>query len=261
MSKKAVHRASSGARKRKSTTGRQRARVGVRGAAGLLVAWSFSRWNTYAQCPKKAFYKFVEKRDEEQNDAMKRGETIHDLSYRYARGKIARCPAPLRLFAKEFLVLRKAWKSKALGTFAEGQWAFDKQWQETTYYAEPGKPVPWVRVSADFGVCDQLAKHIRVIDFKTGKIRKEHDLQLELYALAAFKKFPWVQTVNAELWYLDQGEVAEIPYARDEDEATLQTVWQKRTERMLRDKRFACKPSVLCKWCTFSEEKGGPCNF
>ena len=74
-----------------------------------------------------------------------------------------------------------------------------------------------------------------VLKVDNGKVREEHEEQLSLYALAALVKFPEVNRVYVELWYLDQGvQVPKEPlaYARA-DLPDLKKLWGKNTAPML----------------------------
>ena len=46
----------------------------------MISRWSHSRLSTYESCPKKAYYRYVEKLTEEQHPAAERGVRIHDLA-------------------------------------------------------------------------------------------------------------------------------------------------------------------------------------
>jgi hypothetical protein len=98
------------------------------------------------------------------------------------------------------------------------------------------------------------------VDFKTGKERDRHHLQLELYGLAGLLRYADLTVVEAELWYLDTGNVVAQTFKRDEV-VGLRARWEKRTRKMLQDRRFAPTPGPACRWCSFSARRGGPCEF
>lgn len=215
--------------------------------ANKITAWSYSRYQTYTQCPRKAKYKFVDKLPEEQGDAAARGELIHKEGEVYLKGA-KEPPESFGMYRASLAVLRK---KKAV---AEQEWAFTREWKPTSWFAKDA----WVRVKAD--AVQVGTKKARVIDFKTGKRREEHLTQLSLYALATFILF-LVNKVTVELWYLDDDLgplVAE--YTRDAM-PHLMVEWENKSKPLLTDTMFAPNPSYLCRWCAFSKAKGGPCEY
>jgi CRISPR/Cas system-associated exonuclease Cas4 (RecB family) len=182
---------------------------------------------------------------------MDRGSSIHKLAEDYVKGTIRNLPPELKSFAAEFKVLRK---EKAI---AEEQWAFTAQWGMSDWFG----PSAWLRVMTDASLIK--GDTLRVIDYKTGKEREEHKLQLELYQLAGLLRYPDIQKVSAELWYLDLGKIApeETSFITRDKLNALKLVWMKRTKAMLSDTRFAPKPGNYCRWCHWRKDNGGPCQF
>ena len=100
-----------------------------------------------------------------------------------------------------------------------------------------------------------------VIDYKTGKIRAEHEQQLDLYAIGAFATAPKnIERVRAELWYLDAGEINEKLFTRADAEK-LKKSWTKRAARMLKDRTFKPNPGDACRWCPYRKDKSGHCKY
>lgn len=214
-----------------------------------ITAWSFSRFQTYASCPAKAKYKFIDKLQEPPNDAMARGTAIHKLAEDYTRAKKpGQIPTELIKFEDQFIELNK---SKPL---VEQEWAFTQDWQPTGWFAKD----TWVRVKVDAACLEDDTLY--VIDHKTGKEKDDHKEQLSIYGVAGLIQFPLVQIVSAQLWYLDSGVQTPHEFSRKELPA-LKKDWEKQTKAMLTDTRFSPKPSNACRWCAFSKEKGGPCRF
>jgi hypothetical protein len=100
-------------------------------------------------------------------------------------------------------------------------------------------------------------------DWKTGKKYFANEEQIELFALAGYRRFPFVTEVDTRLWYTDaspdDNEVQRV-YTTKELEA-IQRDWTKKVVPMFKDKRFAPTPNDKCGWCPFSKAKGGPCKF
>jgi hypothetical protein len=99
----------------------------------------------------------------------------------------------------------------------------------------------------------------KIIDFKTGKVRPENVEQLDLYAAVAIAHAPdHVQVIDAELWYLDWGEIIRRTYSRA-DALQLQKKYKKDKAvlRMLSDTTFKPTPGNHCRWCFFGQAKKG----
>lgn len=107
-------------------------------------------------------------------------------------------------------------------------------------------------------------KVLKIIDYKTGKIRDSHTEQMDLYCILGFaladSEGVEIETVEAELWYLDQGEDRKKSYTRADAEK-LKKVWDKKTKKMLATTKFTAKPNRLCAWCEFSKSKSGHCKY
>ncbi len=218
-----------------------------------FTAWSFSRLHDYRTCPAKAKYKHLDKLPEPPNNAMARGTDIHKLAEDYAMNRLKRVPEELKLFKEEFKLARE---NVSPFKAAELEWAFTSAWQSCDW---KDWNRAWVRVKIDL-IYEYEPLALRVVDHKTGKMRGEHEEQLDLYAVAAFKAKPEIEKVEAALWYLDEGQETKKSYTRA-DEAKLVKFWDRETRGMMRDTVFKPKPNNLCKWCSYSAAKGGPCKF
>jgi CRISPR/Cas system-associated exonuclease Cas4 (RecB family) len=229
--------------------------------ANRIKAWSFSRWNTYQKCPRQAFYRFIQRLPEPEAPPLVRGQRLHSDAERFVKGELSDLPDELTLLADELEDLRDRY-AQGEAVYPELGWAFNRKWVPVHEDLDKKEfnPQTWLRVKVD--VLDHYADHTaRVIDHKTGKIREEeHQKQLDLYAPAAFLKYPSLETVEAELWYLDQGEILSLDYHRSELPDLLAR-WERDTEAMLTDETFPPNPSYGCKYCPFSSKHGnGPCE-
>jgi CRISPR/Cas system-associated exonuclease Cas4 (RecB family) len=216
-----------------------------------LNAWSHSRWDTYEACPLTAKFKYIEKLEEEQGDAAKRGQRIHEEAEALLSSNGSLTPE-LEVFSKEFAKLKskKNVKSEAL-------WAFTDQWVPTGWFDKDC----WCRVKTDAHYLTKRNSVLVVIDYKTGKIREtKHEKQMELYALAGMLQYPNVRTIQTELWYIDQGEIHDSQFDASERDDLIKK-WQARIKRMLSDETFKPCPGTHCRWCSYSRKKGGPCGF
>ena len=247
-----------------------------------ITSWSFSRYNTYRQCPLKAKLKFIDKIPEPSSAALDHGNKCHDLAERYIKGSLTRLPKELRFFASLFRNLRKQYKKSINNMSCEDSWAFTKEWGETVYNDWDNC---WLRIKIDVAVEEAARKKgaesstLLIYDWKTGKFREENNdqyaEQLDLYALGVFlcEDYNHIDTVKAKLMYLDSG----LEYPRTntplEDMLTfhrkdlpkLKKQWEQRTRGMLKDKSFKPLPNRFCQWCHYrknnKENGGGQCKF
>lgn len=226
-----------------------------------ITSWSFSRYNDYRSCPRKAFFKHVCKLKEPGSAAMDRGTAIHKMAEDWIKGVSKKMPPELALFKDDLNKLKAAYKKRTLPITVEDNWAFTADWTQTQWNDWIGC---WVRIKIDAAHYAD-ADTVVVTDFKTGKFRDdkndEYVEQLEIYILSALLMYPGAK-VRARLLYLDTGDVFELDrYYTATDIEPLKKLWAKRTKPMLSDTTFAPKPGNGCTWCHFSKGKSGPCKF
>jgi RecB family exonuclease len=125
----------------------------------------------------------------------------------------------------------------------EDQWELDDQWSE-------GGPL-WLRMRIDAWTRDSDDK-ATVIDFKTGGVYPENLEQIEVYSVAAFGRFDWLQQVTGELWYIDHGIIEDKTFKRD-DAGKLARKWENRAGILLSDREFRTSPGRHCRWCPYRE--------
>jgi len=220
-----------------------------------FTAWSHSRLKEYEDCPLKAKIDHLDKIKEPKGPALLNGQRVHKEAEDYVSGRLKKLPASLKLFAAEFKALQKISKRVAL----EGELAFDKTWRRCDWFA----PETWLRLKMDAYYVD--SDRLILVDYKTGKVHPENMEQLDLYAVVGFLIHPEVSVVDAQLWYLDQGEVNARSYTLKEA-GRLQKIWTKRPAKLLADSTFKPRPGSGCRWCWYSQgcrAKGGPgiCKF
>jgi CRISPR/Cas system-associated exonuclease Cas4 (RecB family) len=236
-----------------------------------LTAWSFSRYSTYSECPLKIKFTAVDRLKEPGNQAMERGNNIHNMAEQYIKGILKSLPPELQKFRTEFTALKKMYKKDPSTMVVEDNWAFTKDWDETQW---DNWTKCYVRIKLDCAHHED-ATTLVVSDWKTGKFREDQNVkyleQLELYALAALLLHPHIELVKPRLVYLDLGTTfpgvgqALLQYTR-KDIPRLQKIWNKRVQAMMGDTIFAPRPNNNCRWCWFGQSgvaKGGPglCKF
>jgi hypothetical protein len=245
-----------------------------------IEAWSFSRYSTYEECPRKAKYKFLDRLKEPGSKAMDRGGDIHLMAEHAVKNtapkandfksltpalaqnavrtlRSKKLPMELKNFEEEF---NEARKSKAV---AELELAFTVNWDPCDWRDWDHA---WVRIKIDL-LKPPTTKEpvVEIIDHKTGRPRSAYTEQLELYAIGGLLHYPQAEIARARLWFLDEGKIIpEDPkkgvYKRSEL-PKLQKLWVQRTKPMLNDTVFAPTPGQHCRYCHFRNSNGGPCEF
>jgi len=123
-----------------------------------------------------------------------------------------------------------------------------------------------LRVKIDGEVIDDDKTELTQIDFKTGKPWPITAQQAELYAVTGFLRYPNVDEIDVEFWYLDSGETVPYTFARSEY-TTLKKKWAARGREIVAKRQFPPTTNAYnCKYCPFksSEKLGngqpGPCE-
>lgn len=233
-------------------------------ASDKITAWSFSRWDCYQQCPRKAKYKFIDRLAEPSSPALDRGTALHLLCEQYLRGIKKTVPKDIKLIEPQLKSLKKA------GALPEAEFAFDVNWQPVSWFDKSA----WLRVKADAVVppiSDAEEPVVMVDDFKSGgKVeangevvaKEEYPLQLELYSTAGLLTYPTAKRAKTSLIFIDHGKVVEMEdQFTQKDLPSLKKRWEARVKKMLNDVKFKPTPGNACRWCHFRKQNSGPCEF
>ena len=236
----------------------------------FISAGSFSRLDVYSSCNFRAKLAYIDKIKEPDrgpgplkapdgslewhND---RGSRIHDCGENYANGSTDSLDAGLKKFKPEFEKLRKLYPTGQVLT--EQMWCFNNAWQPV---ADDDWNNIWMRIKTDATVFLSDTEAV-VIDYKTGKKfgnEVKHAQQCQLYQLAAFLKFPKLQKITTELWYLDQDELMPMEFTREKG-MKLFNLWNSKNIAMTSATRFPPSPNAYtCKWCPYGPRRTGHCT-
>jgi CRISPR/Cas system-associated exonuclease Cas4 (RecB family) len=224
-----------------------------------IKSWSYSRLVVHETCPRQALLKFVQKLEEpppKANNPGVRGDSIHKAGELYIKDGAAldaEMEGVFDYFRERLEKLRVLYVEGRVEV--EQDWHFDDAWVPTT------EKYPWLRVKCDVVVFVDESEAI-VIDWKSGKKfgnEMKHLDQTKLYAIAAFMKYPKLQKVTTELWYVDQDEISSYTYTRDQAERMLPRL-EARVRLMMEDTVFRPRPSVPnCKYCPYGPRGTGAC--
>jgi len=224
---------------------------------GLVPAWSYSALKTFETCPYRTYISKVKKIREDFGPAAERGTRIHDEAEKYVRHELSELPDSLKKFAEKFSELKELFTEAKVET--EGEWGFTLSWEPTGWLS----PDTWARVKLD-ALVHEDERSARVIDYKTGKqIGNEiaHSQQALIYAIATFFRYPDLESVNTELWYLDHGTTMEQAYTRDEAMLFMPKLHE-RAVAMTTATKFTPNPSTYnCRWCSFGKGAEPHCEW
>ena len=220
-----------------------------------IKAWSFSLLMVFENCEYHAYLQRIAGvPDTTPKTHADRGTQIHQEAEDYVRGKAA-ATNNLRFFTDDLASLAKHYTEGRV--VCEEEWGFNREWEVVDW------DKAWLRLKCDV-VCHLSPTHLAVIDYKTGKRfgnEIKHAQQLQLYALCALLRYPEVQEVTCELWYLDQNELASFKMKRGQLSRYL-AQFDKRGRRVTETTTF--KPSAnaySCKWCPYGPDKQGDCQY
>jgi len=223
--------------------------------SGGIRSWSYSRLLDYESCAHKAFLKIVKREPDPSGPAAERGVQIHDAAERFVRGEGDFIPE-LKHFKAEFNALRTQYKQGIVSL--EGEWATTRDWQPTDWKSRDA----WCRMKLD--ALTWRGKHDAIIvDYKTGKLfgnEVKHGEQGQLYAVGAFMRYPELEEVIVEFWYLDLNDSTSCRYTRKQG-IEFAVHFHNRGARMTDATSFPPRPNMFsCRYCPFSPRAGGQCK-
>ena len=220
--------------------------------------------------------------------ANDRGTRIHDSCERYISGTDTTLTVEAeKNFGYQIELLRAMYKDGLVSL--EGEWAMNHDWEPCAWNGEwievePDTPttgsarkVPergregdvikvgkkvfawlpaWLRLKLDAMVMHD-ERNATVIDYKTGRKfgnEVKHAEQLQLYQLVTFLRYPLLETVTAELWYLDQkpGEnITSQKFTRSQG-LRFKPNFDRRGTKLTTCDEWPPNPTIFaCKWCQY----------
>lgn len=229
--------------------------------AQVIGSWSHSRAVDFEKCRNLAFLKYVKRIPEpdrplppgKTEHANDRGSRVHDMLEHYVRGNSNDYPVEARTFRHEIDSMRKLFTAGVVSL--EGEWGFSRAWETHDW------KTAWLRMKLDSLVF--LAPHEAVaIDYKTGRHHGneiKHGEQVMLYQLAAFLRYPDLEVVTTELWYLDHDELTSRTFTRDQG-LRFKKNWDQRGNTITTTTEFPANPNRWsCQYCPYGTvEKGFP---
>lgn len=231
----------------------------------MLDSWSFSKLSVFELCKYRAKLQYVDRIPEpvrplppgKTEHANDRGSRIHTAAEFYVTKDCDLVPE-LTNFATEFQDLKAKYKEGKVSI--EGEWAMNNAWTPTAWNSEDA----WLRLKLD-ALVRITPNEAVVVDYKTGKLKGneiKHAEQAQLYQLVTFLRFPDIEEVHTEFWYLDQNELVSNSYTREQGIQFLSS-FDERGRKVTNETDFPPNPNVFsCRWCPYNAKRnGGPCTF
>lgn len=227
--------------------------------------WSYSSLTTFEACPYRLWLDRVEHQPRpeiSEDHPIQRGIRVHEALEHYIVGQRDEPPAEAHRYLPMIEELRVAYT--AARVTCESAWWFTQDWAP----CESNSPDRWLVVKTDVAHHATPAQ-MTIIDWKTGKSYMKdvkHGGQMQLYATAAFMKFPDLEMVTVKLPYLDEAPPEKTRlYLRPQIEPFIRS-FSRRAGALLSDAkagRFPPKPNRSnCKFCDFGPANGtGVCAY
>ncbi|WP_025915482.1 PD-(D/E)XK nuclease family protein [Herminiimonas sp. CN] len=228
-----------------------------------ITQWSISKAKTFGQCKLRAQLQYGQKIPEPERPlppgktehANDRGSRIHDEAENYVKGQ-GPFGREMGKFQAEFDSLQKLYKDGMVST--EGEWAMDSNWEPVEWRAKEA----WLRLKLDAIV--HLSEYEAVIiDYKSGKKfgnEVSHAEQVQLYQLVSFLRYPKLELIHTELWYLDVDDLTQNTFTRQQG-LRFKHNFTKKGFAMTECTEFPASPNIFnCKWCPYGPSGTGHCE-
>lgn len=229
----------------------------------MVPSWSHSKLQDFEKCKFLCWLKHDQKIPEPERPlppgktehANDRGTRVHDNCEQYVRGDVDTLTHEAELHFGPQIDFLRVLHAEGLVSL-EGEWGHDKDWMPAPW------KTAWLRLKLDVMVLWHPTV-ATVIDYKTGRKfgnEVKHMEQMQLYALASFMRFPELEVVEVELWYLDQNEVTKMRFMRSQALRFLAS-YTKRGNALTSCTDWPANPNKFsCKWCQYGPWNGGQCQ-
>lgn len=217
-----------------------------------LPPMSFSSIQTFYKCKRAFHYRYIEKdKTRLPAPAAERGTRIHTFVEEYIKGLNPTLPQELPLqnyidFQPFLEPLKEGYQQGTVLT--EEEWGYTPTWQPCEY----DDPEAMIRGKCDIVNLNPLTP--TVIDIKTGKRKGnelKHNEQIALYCLFTFIRYPHIQTLLGDLYYLDLDTIVSIT-SEFRNIHKIKTLYETKIEEIKQETQFLPKPNIWsCKYCDY----------
>lgn len=222
----------------------------------MIKSWTHSKLGDFEKCKHLAWLKHDKHVPEPERPlppgktehANDRGSRIHDALELYVSERSDYLPIEAeKHFGIQVDLLRVL---HGMGQVSlEGEWGMSEDWEIAPW------ATAWCRLKLDALVhlSDDQAV---VLDYKSGKKfgnEIKHGEQLQLYQLATFLRFPKLERVTAQLWYIDTGDITSTTFTRAQG-LRFRANFHRRGEALTSCTEFPTNANRFsCKWCPYLE--------
>lgn len=220
----------------------------------MPIALSWSRLNTYMECPMKFKAQFIDKTypDDSDNPHFARGSRIHKQLETYINNTISNSGAPA--MSAEAMnavpILNKVFQNYDVVT-AERQIATNMDWKKCDWFDKP-HIVKYRCIIDSLAIRDYEALSI---DFKTGKVRPydaEHG-QLHLSSAMVMSIIPDIKEITNTYLFLDHKQTVSIKLKRSDIQKEIDH-FDEMYEKVNADEDFAPTKHKYCGFCLIKNE-------
>ena len=215
----------------------------------IKIALSHSRIYDFDTCPLLFREKHINKTIKfEQNEAMKRGETIHSALERNVYRALSGQPPVGEDVVLHTHPIIAAFVSRHTHIATEEKSAFNDKWQLRNFFA---KDVFFRSIIDLEGRTELKGGVANIIDFKTGKYN-ENEEQLKLYNMVALLKYPEIEAATSTLLFVDQKRNSPpVTTPRSQMKGLIHEVEEKSEAVQISVERddWPARQNWKCKWC------------
>lgn len=227
-----------------------------------ISSWSHSKLVEFEKCKYRTWLLHDQRVPEPQRPlppgktelANDRGTRIHQAAEDYVRGNRTDIIPELYKFEPEICLLGVLYDDGLVSM--EGEWGLDKNWEPTEWNKA------WHRAKVDV-IVHHSPTQATVIDYKSGrKFGNEikHMEQMTLYQLNAFMRFPELESVTTELWYVDHGIVTSMTFPRHIG-LKYRDKFNERGLALTDCTEWPANPNMYsCQWCEYGQWGSGHCT-
>jgi len=231
--------------------------------------YSFSKQSTFEQCPAKFKFQYIDKIKTEfkMNDILEKGSFIHlileefaknngvfpdNIEYNFRHSSEEQIQE-YKEIANNFIFSEIGYNylNNELGKFFGAEVEFgvkiddSGKWVSTNYYDKK------VLFRGKIDHANKYDNIMELLDWKTGKINESPQvLQLIMYAVWCFLKFPEVDEVHTAFVYIEHSSEKRYTFKRKMLKALQATIARKLIEIELEEK-FEKHEDGLCQFCQF----------
>jgi len=241
------------------------------------IPYSYSKINTFKNCPYRFKLQYLDKIKTKFNKtpALEKGSFLHYGIEHYLKGDLKDKINEFKFEVSKdenILEYKKQLKKILKSENVQLYKSFDKE----NVFIEEGFGLYWKEINnkwqfelgeysfdstiygyIDLMIYDDFLERVSIIDHKSGKYREDQDeLQLKIYAIVGFLKFPNINNVYVQFDFIEQDKSINFKFERKDLDKISYEVIQKIIE-IENEKNFN-KKDTYCNWCPYYSE--GHCS-